>query len=344
MTVSDVTARIAQIQSQLSMLAPPTAAGSSAAFAASLRTATAAAGTATTSTTATSAATPSAATSAAPTAGPGAGASAKAEAVIAEARKYVGMPYVWGGSSPADGGMDCSGLIQYVYGKFGIDLPRVSADQARAGTPVASMAEARPGDLIAWDNSGRNVGADHIAVYIGNGKMLEAPRTGLNIRIVDVPSTPDYIRRVLPDAPVAATGAARAATAGGAGAATPFADLFDRASAKYGVDAPLLAAIARQESAFDPKAVSHAGAQGLMQLMPATAQGLGVTDSFNPAQAVDGAARLMRDLLDRFGSTPLALAAYNAGPGAVMRYDGIPPYRETQDYVRSIMATLGGAA
>jgi soluble lytic murein transglycosylase-like protein len=102
----------------------------------------------------------------------------------------------------------------------------------------------------------------------------------------------------------------------------------------------LLSAVARQESGYDATAVSHAGAQGLMQLMPATAQGLGVADPFNPAQAIDGAARLLKDLTTRFGSTQLALAAYNAGPGAVLKYDGVPPYTETQNYVRSIMKTL----
>ena len=80
-----------------------------------------------------------------------------------------------------------------------------------------------------------------------------------------------------------------------------------------------------------------------MQLMPATAHGLGVTNAYDPAQAVDGAARLLSSLLDRFGSTELALAAYNAGPGAVLRYDGIPPYPETQNYVRSVMSTLEAA-
>ncbi len=105
---------------------------------------------------------------------------------------------------------------------------------------------------------------------------------------------------------------------------TPFADLFQKAEAKYGVDATLLATVAKHESSFNPRAVSHAGAQGLMQLMPGTARGLGVADPFDPAQAIDGAARLLRDLEREFGRTDLALAAYNAGPGAVHKYNGIP--------------------
>ncbi|UMG92962.1 C40 family peptidase [Nocardioides sp. TF02-7] len=121
--------------------------------------------------------------------------------VVAEAKKYLGLPYVWGGTS-IETGVDCSGLVQSVYRALGYDLPRVSADQARAGTPVASLAEAQPGDLIAWDSSSRNNGADHIAIYIGDGKMIEAPRTGLDVRIVDVPSEPDYIRRII-ETPVA---------------------------------------------------------------------------------------------------------------------------------------------
>ena len=106
------------------------------------------------------------------------------------------------------------------------------------------------------------------------------------------------------------------------------------------MDADLLVAVARQESGFNAKAVSPAGAQGIMQLMPGTARGLGVTNSFDPAQAIDGATRLLRDLLSEFGKTELALAAYNAGPGAVKRYGGVPPYAETQNYVRRIMADL----
>ena len=139
------------------------------------------------------------------------------QAVVAEARKYVGLPYVWGGTSISTG-VDCSGLVQSVYQTMGYDLPRVSADQARAGRAVGSMAEAEPGDLLAWNNSSRNAGADHIAIYIGDGKMIEAPRTGLDVRIVDVPSTPDYIRRILPDsAETSARALTPASLDGGAG-------------------------------------------------------------------------------------------------------------------------------
>ncbi|KAA1417702.1 transglycosylase SLT domain-containing protein [Nocardioides humilatus] len=261
--------------------------------------------------------------------------------VVAEARKYLGVPYVWGGTSPQ--GVDCSGLVQLVYKHFGYDLPRLSADQARAGTPVASLAEAQPGDLIAWDNSSRNNGADHIAIYLGDGKMIEAPRTGLDVRITEVPSNPDYIRRILdePALNVDPSQAPRNSTSMAAvPAGTPYAGLINAAAARTGVPADLIAAVAKQESGFDPQAVSSAGAQGLMQLMPGTADGLGVDNPFDPAQAIDGGARLLASLLDRFGRTDLALAAYNAGPGAVLRYDGIPPYPETQNYVRNVLAIM----
>lgn len=317
MSVSDVTSRIQQIQSQLALLPRSTTATSGAGFAGALSDAAALGRT-----------------------GAGGG-QVTGEDVVAEARKMVGLPYVWGGTDP-ERGVDCSGLVQAAYGALGIELPRVSADQARAGTAVPSLDQARPGDLIAWDNSSRNVGADHIAIYIGNGQMIEAPRPGGHVQVVPVTTPPDYIRRIIPTDGVGAVATGTAAS-GRVPAGTPYADQFSRAGAAHGVDPSLLAAIARQESGFDPTAVSPAGAQGLMQLMPATADGLGVTDPFDPAQAVDGAARLMHDLMARFGRVDLALAAYNAGPGAVLRYDGIPPYPETQNYVRSVMATWRAA-
>lgn len=113
--------------------------------------------------------------------------------------------------------------------------------------------------------------------------------------------------------------------------------IFAQAAASNALDVNLLKAVARAESCFDPKAVSHAGAKGLMQLMPATATELGVTDIFDTQQNLSGGARYLSQMLQRYANNlDLALAAYNAGPGNVDRYDGVPPFKETQRYIVSV--------
>jgi soluble lytic murein transglycosylase-like protein len=126
-------------------------------------------------------------------------------------------------------------------------------------------------------------------------------------------------------------------------AVAQYQSLFATAGAQYGVPANVLAAVAQVESAGNPGAVSPAGAEGLMQIMPATAQGIGV-NPLDPAQAIGGAAQILSGDLKQFGSLPLALAAYNAGPGAVQQAGGIPPYPETQAYVQQVLSVAGGGA
>jgi len=138
-----------------------------------------------------------------------------------------------------------------------------------------------------------------------------------------------------------ATGAqaATAATASTGSGSVPYEQLIDSAATKYGIDPAVLKGLIKQESGFNPNAGSPAGAQGLTQLMPGTAASLGVSDVHDPAQAIDAGAHYLRMQLDRFGGDySKALAAYNAGPGAVQRFGGIPPYSETRNYVQNVLA------
>jgi soluble lytic murein transglycosylase-like protein len=138
--------------------------------------------------------------------------------------------------------------------------------------------------------------------------------------------------------PVATTAATTTTnTTLNAGAPSQYDAQITAAATKYGIDPALLKGLIRQESNFDAGARSGAGAQGLTQLMPGTAASLGV-DASDPAQAIDGGAKYLKQQLDRFGGDPSkALAAYNAGPGAVAKYGGVPPYAETQNYVQKVL-------
>jgi soluble lytic murein transglycosylase-like protein len=314
MGVSGVLSRISEIQGRLG-ITPGADAAASAAFAKAL-----------TAETTKTAGAPTA------TAAPRTGAD-----VVAAAKKYLGTPYAFGSTDPAKG-LDCSALVQRAYADLGIALPRSSAEQAKAGTRVDGMADARPGDILAFNSP-----VDHVAIYLGDNRMIAAPKPGDQVKIQSVYETPTAIRRVVDDSAALATAAA-VRPAGLQGSATlagvPYADMFIRAGAKYGVSAKLLAAVAKVESGYDPNAVSPAGAQGLMQLMPGTAKGLGVKNSFDPEQAINGAAKLLAGNLKEFKTVELALAAYNAGGGAVHKYGGIPPFSETQAYVPKVQKAL----
>lgn len=248
-------------------------------------------------------------------------------AIVATARKYLGVPYVWGGED--ENGFDCSGLVQRVFAEHGITLPRVSRDQARAGVPVA-VADLQPGDLVFFGDP-----VDHVGIYAGDGKMIVAPHRGEVVRVQDVDfGAITAARRVIP-----------ATASGGWAAQLPpagrrWAGAIEKAAAAASLDPRLVAAVAWAESGFNPQAVSPAGAVGLMQLMPATARGLGV-DPLDPAQNLAGGARYLAAQLARFGGQlEFALAAYNAGPSAVARAGGIPDNGETPRFVARVLGLL----
>lgn len=120
-----------------------------------------------------------------------------------------------------------------------------------------------------------------------------------------------------------------------------FNDIIDFVSKKYNISSTIVKSVIKAESNFNPNVVSHAGAMGLMQLMPGTARALGVDDAFDPVQNIEGGVKYLKDMLEKFGGNlELALAAYNAGPGNVVKYGGVPPFQETQNYVKKIMGFI----
>ena len=125
--------------------------------------------------------------------------SAAGAAVVAKAREYLGVPYLWGGTDPSKG-LDCSGFTQLVYKSQGIHLPRVSTQQATAGQAVRSLAEAQPGDLLFFDYSPSRPGIDHVGIYVGDGQMIAAPQPGEVVKLQSA-GEPTVIRRVLPAGP-----------------------------------------------------------------------------------------------------------------------------------------------
>ena len=180
--------------------------------------------------------------------------------------------------------------------------------------------------LLAASNSGA-VSLDTVQQILGFTPQTDAP--------VDTSPVADTFTS---SSSSANTTAANATSSGSVSSPENLEEYFKEASETYGVDINLLKAIARQESNFNPSAISSAGAMGVMQLMPSTAKGLGVTNAYDAQENIMGGAKLTAQNLKKYnGDVSLALAAYNAGSGNVHKYGGIPPFKETQNYVKKVL-------
>ncbi|WP_275945807.1 transglycosylase SLT domain-containing protein [Clostridium botulinum] len=259
------------------------------------------------------------------------------EQVVRNAQQYLGKPYKWGGSNPSES-FDCSGLVQYVYKQVGIQLNRTTYDQVKQGTPVAKN-QLQVGDAVFF---GSPSSPHHVGIYMGNGQYIHAPKSGDVIKVSSLNSRSDYAtaRRY-------ASGGSSVSRTTSSNYSGKYASYINEAASKYGVSAALIAAIIKAESDFNPNDRSGAGAMGLMQLMPETARELGVNNPFDPRQNIMGGTQEISKYLKKYnGNLDLALAAYNAGMGNVQKYGGVPPFKETKDYipkVKKFMKEYGGS-
>ena len=217
-----------------------------------------------------------------------------------------------------------------------------SIGPSSAGLTAASQAAARVAELRTLiqtvETDGKN-GKGSFGAALAEATAVEGgatPALGESTALTTPTTSP------LPTTTATSTNPSSFA-AGEETGSVPFASTIEAACAKYGLNPNLLAGLIEQESHFDPTVGSAAGAQGLTELMPETASSLGVTDPHDPTQSIEGGARLLSEKLKEFGgNTELALAAYNAGSGAVQQYNGIPPYPETEQYVQKVLGYASG--
>lgn len=225
----------------------------------------------------------------------------------------------------------------------GMDLVVVSAFRSDAEQAILFARHPDP-KWVAPPGRSRHRNSTELDLVVSGGVHAWLTRNGGSFGFVQRYSWEPWHWGFTPGCGAGQPGAtATGAMAGGLQAWVPsgYRDLVLRSARSAGIAPSLLAAVLKAESDFDPRAVSSAGALGIAQFMPGTARGMGVDDPFDPAQAIPGSARLIASGIREFRSVPLALAAYNAGGGAVRRYGGVPPYRETQAYVAKVMALAG---
>lgn len=219
---------------------------------------------------------------------------------------------------------------------------------ARANEPVASAGN-RTGGTAAPAPAGPHTatvgGAKGNADFAGALAQASAQETPASAPLYSTPAYAPAYGLGFPayGAPPPASYASQESEAPAAGSAAPadpaaYRGMIEQAAVRYGIEPAILQGLIQQESGFDPSARSGAGAMGLTQLMPSTAAAMGVSDPLDPQQSIEGGARYLGELLSRFrGNVTDAIAAYNAGPGAVSEYGGVPPYAETQNYVTKVL-------
>ncbi|SBW17935.1 hypothetical protein FDG2_0433 [Candidatus Protofrankia californiensis] len=242
--------------------------------------------------------------------------------VVAFMRAEVGKPYVWGAEGPA--AWDCSSLVQAAYRTVGVQLPRVTQDQVHTGIRVTKT-DIAVGDLVfGFGNDGTRSNPGHVGMYVGDGQVIEAKgvRWGVVVSQLTDWKPAAIIRPTVP---------------------SRLEQIFDETARREGIPKKLLFAQAMQESGLNPRAASPVGARGIAQFMPGTWKTWGRDgDPLNPEDAIPAQGRLMAELLRvNGGDVGRALAGYNAGQSAVQKYNGIPPYKETQNYVRIIESDSG---
>lgn len=234
-----------------------------------------------------------------------AGGSQLGQQIVNDAQRYLNTPYVWGGESPS--GFDCSGLVQYVLHELNVDIGRTTYEQINAGTAV-SRDQLQPGDLVFFGTSDN---PHHVGIYAGGGEMIEAPHTGDVVKVAPVDRS-DYLtaRRV--------TGGGPNNNSSSASTSMPtsmtYKEMVDAAASKYGTDPNLIAAVIEQESDWKATEKSSAGAVGLMQLMPETAESMGLSadQRTDPLKNIMAGTKYLAGLINKYGEEK-GVALYNTG-------------------------------